>query len=87
MELIFDTDAFLQNLPYSIEAVFIIKPSDAKNFGCDNAKWFFVGDKLCNGYAHAARRRMLQHFGLTKEELPLVEFDPWNTKHPFRAVD
>ena len=82
VEAIFSAEEFVRNLPHSIEAVFIINPSDAQWRACDDA---LSGEK-CEDYARIALERMRAHFGLSVSELPFVRFDPRNWQRPFTDV-
>ena len=73
-ELIFSADRYVGALPRSIEAVFYLKGGD-----CGDV---FDGPK-CLEYAVEAHASMRAHFGLTDEELPLLELDPYNWEDPF----
>ena len=62
-----DAAEFVRNLPHSIEAVFYLHED------CTDAQ---SGPK-CEEYGRAAHARIVQHFGLSAEELPLLHLDPW----------
>ena len=74
VEAIFDAQTFVDNLPHSIEAVFYLDQD------CTDA----ISGQKCENYARRAHQNMLSHFGLTSEQLPLLQFDPWNWNVPFR---
>ena len=82
VEAIFDAEAFVRNLPRSIEAVFFTKPSAAQRFSCDDA----LSGSKCLDYARVALRRIRSHFGLSAAELPFVRFDPFKAERPFTDV-
>lgn len=73
IEAIFDAEAFVRNLPASIEAVFYMDGD------CSDS---MAGPK-CEQYARDAHANILDHFQLTAEELPLLRFDPWDWWAPF----
>ena len=72
-ELIFNSTAFLSQLPGSIEAVFFLDGRD-----CSAER---DGPK-CEAYARSAHASMKREFGLTDVQLPLVRLDPLNWKAP-----
>lgn len=41
---------------------------------------------MCESYARLAHARMLSHFGLRADELPLVRLDLYNRNVPFSEV-
>ena len=73
VEMIFDAEEFMNNLPHSIDAVFYL------NEDCTDS---MAGPK-CRDYAIGAHRTMLRHFELSLEEMPLLRLDPWNWDTPF----
>lgn len=77
-EIILSKDTYVANLPASIEAVFFLR-----NMDCKDA---FDGPK-CGDYARLAHQKILKHFSLSPDELPLLEFDLWNWKRPFRDTN
>ena len=96
VEAIFSSQAFIDALPASIEAVFYMH--------VDRTKWAFEPAGLqwpevepdcidatsgpkCRDYAVRAHRAMLAHFQLSDAELPLLRFDPYNWDSPFTKVD
>ena len=54
-------------MPHSIEAVFYLRED------CSDA----ISGAKCEDYGRAAHRRILERFGLTAEQLPLLRLDPW----------
>ena len=62
-----DAAEFVRNLPHSIEAVFYLRED------CSDA----ISGAKCEDYGRAAHRRILERFGLTAEQLPLLRLDPW----------
>eukprot|EP00966_Prymnesium_polylepis_P225029 5204850-Prymnesium_polylepis.1 len=76
-EHIFDSETFVNALPHSISAFFFIRG------GCADA---YDGPK-CEGYARTAHQTFLAHFGLTKEDVPLVSLDLFNLDEPFVEAD
>ena len=82
MEAIFEADAFVRALPRSVEAIFFMRPSDEQEWACEDA----LSGAKCEGYARAAWATFRRKFGLTPQQLPLVEFDPKNWQAPFRPV-
>ena len=69
-ELVFDADTFVRELPHAIEAFFMMAHDD-----CDDVH---DGPK-CNEYTFFAHRRFLEHFGLTRAQVPLLKLDLWLT--------
>ena len=92
VEMIFESQAFIDQLPASIEAVFYLH--------VDRSRWAFepmginwpdveadcvdaTSGPKCRDYATRAHTAMLEHFQLTAEQLPLLRFDPYNWDCPF----
>lgn len=73
-ELIFDAEYFVANLPHSITA-FFFQPGLCGGDAYDGPK--------CTDYAIGAHRNFLAHYGLTKEDVPLLQFDSFNWDLPF----
>lgn len=73
-EFIFDKKAYMDHLPGSIMALFFIEPNSCKDI--------YDGDH-CKDYAVAAHQTILNHFGLTKRELPLLKLNLWDWEAPF----
>ena len=73
-EVVLSTEMYTRNLPASIEAAFYLFGMD-----CGDAH---DGPK-CEDYARAAHAQIVSHFGLTDEQLPLLQLDLWNWNQPF----
>lgn len=73
IEAMFDAAAFTRQLPHAIEAVFFLKED------CTDS----LSGPKCEDYSRTAHATLLEHFGLTNEQLPLLQFDPWNWEAPF----
>lgn len=77
-EHIFDAFTFTSNLPKSIVAFFFIRGN------CGDA---YDGPK-CESYVRLAHANFLRHFGLTRDDVPLVRLDLFKKgNHPFIATD
>ena len=59
--------------PKSIEAVWFLR----------NGNCYSGGSMLCESYARRVHGMVMQAFGLTREQLPLLSFDLWNWDAPF----
>ena len=77
-EMVFDAAAYTRHMPRSIEAVYYIEGDCSVNMGSDRNP-----QPMCKKYAIAAHANLIRHFNLTKEELPLVRFDPFDWTSPF----
>ena len=73
-EVVVNIDEYLRSQPQSIEAVFYMSIKTCKEKG---------SAMLCEGYARRTHTAMMEKFGLTAEQLPLVVFDPANWQAPF----
>mmetsp|Transcript_56176 Transcript_56176/g.99294 ORF Transcript_56176/g.99294 Transcript_56176/m.99294 type:complete len:95 (+) Transcript_56176:587-871(+) len=74
MQLIFESAAYLEQLPRSIEAMFYLTT---------NCKVDIFDGPKCKDYVQKAHKRFLQHFNLTQNEIPLLKLDLWNWDAPF----
>eukprot|EP00966_Prymnesium_polylepis_P310700 7178488-Prymnesium_polylepis.2 len=74
--MILDSDAYVDALPWSVEAVFY-QESDCTGV--------WDGPK-CEEYSREAHGRFLEHFAVAASELPLLRFDAWDWERPFSAV-
>lgn len=83
VEAVFDSEAFIANLPGSIEAVFFLDGPKVQEQGCWDC---WTSGHKTEDYARRAHRTMLRHFGLASTLLPLLRFDPWNWEAPFVEV-
>jgi hypothetical protein len=81
VEVIFDAAQFVDGLPETVEAVFFLDGPEVREENCRDC---IAGPKE-ESYARIAHQTMLNHFGLTSTQLPLVSFDPWNWQTPFAA--
>ena len=75
-ELIFESAAYMRELPKSVEAIFYTTGT------CGDV---YDGPK-CAQYARAAHGNFLRHFGLTAKDVPLLKFDLFNWQQPFEDV-
>ena len=87
---------YIDALPASIEAVFYMRV-DRDKWECPfcmGNSWPDVeadcvdatsGPK-CHGYARRAHAAILKHFHVTRKQLPLLEFNPYDWDSPFREV-
>ena len=77
-ELILNADAYLSNLPASIEAVFFLRGMDCADV--------YDGPK-CEPYARKAHAAILDHFSMSPNQLPLLSLDLWNWDRPFEDIN
>ena len=68
----------MSSLPASIEAVFFLQGMDCTDVH-DGPK--------CEDYARKAHARILDHFGLTRDDLPLLALDLWRWDAPFEDTN
>ena len=76
-EVIVDIDHMIKWLPHSIEAVWYMRVS-----GCDTPGTAL----LCSAYAKQTRNNLIDQYGIDQHHLPMLEFDPYNWKTPFKQV-
>ena len=76
-EVIVDIDYMIKWLPHSIEAVWYMRAKD-----CDVPGTAL----LCSSYARQTRNNLLDQFAIDQRHLPMLEFDPYNWKAPFKQV-
>jgi len=76
-ELIFESAAFVEKLPHSVEAMFYVPTN------CDGD---IHDGPRCEDYVRAAHRKFLQNFTLSEIQVPLLKFDLWNWDAPFSAM-
>ena len=72
-EVVIEMDAFVEWMPRSVEAVWYLR----------NGNCYSGGSMLCEDHARRVHAQLLQVYGLTVEELPLLTFDLWDWKAPF----
>ena len=79
-ELILDAHRFDATLPHAIEAVFFLWDGlHQRGMECNDV----VDGPKCEAYARRAHARIINHFGLSANELPLLALDLWNWDKPF----
>ena len=96
VEVIFDSQTFVNQLPRTIEAVFFMH--------VDRSKWecpFCMGNSWpdvepdcvdatsgpkCKDYATRAHRAILRHFQLDQRQIPLLRLNPYDWDAPFKQV-
>lgn len=73
-EVVVDFDAWAKWHPHSVDAVWYMKIWNCGDTG---------SAMMCEHYARQVHGNFLRAFGLSSEQLPLLEFDPENWKAPF----
>ena len=89
-EFVMDANAWLDGLPESVEAIFIVECSDADTnlkYGAADGRGTAANCHDAHRNAREAHRSYLQAFQLTAAQFPLLKLRPANWVEPFVVVE
>ena len=86
-EVVLSSTVYHADLPSNIEAVFYIASSGQQSCTSTN-HWLHGVHGFCEQYARRAHLKLLAHFGLSADELPLLRLNPtkWASNAPFELM-